>query len=251
MQSEDWDKIAEDYFSHIESPFSPGVKNPLLTHLKQIKGENLSAIDLGCGIGNLIPFIKGIFPKVVCVDFSAEMLAKAQEKFGSQKHVEFLQGDLNNLSKFQDQFTHAFAINSIVTPSIEAIKKQLSEVYGVLKKGGTAYFIFPALESDILYAAIAYDRTVKGPYTEESAMNHTEKKIDINSYNFLFGLYEEEGKQKHYFKIELEYRLEKAGFTNLQFDRVLYPWEKCTDASLRKCGERLHLFDWFVRAEKF
>ena len=52
------------------------------------------------------------------------------------------------------------------------------------------------------------------------------------------------GKQKHYFKVELEYRLKKTGFKKLIFKKVYYPWSMATDSFTGQ--ERL--WDWFIKA---
>jgi len=263
MRPKDWDKIADKYFDEIESPFEKGVKNPLLEEIKRITGFRSSkvfkkpklsrgykAIDLGCGIGNLVPFVNDRFSDIVCMDFSPEMISIAKKRFSSIKNAHFEVGDMKNMKKYHNGFDYAFAINSIVEPSIEGIKKAFSETRKVLRKEGIFYGIFPALESDILRAAITYDRQFESGQDEAESKHDTKIILGYDDYDFLLGFYENKGKQKHYFKIQLEYRMTQAGFKNIQFEKVEYPWKNCVDEDLRDHKGKFRLFDWFVKAQR-
>jgi len=248
MKSEDWDKITGNYFEEIESPFSKDVANPIKKEVERIKSkDNLSAIDLGCGIGNLIPLIKDKFSRIVCLDFSKEMIRKAKEKH-DHKNIEFFQADLKDISKF-GKFDYAFAINSVLEPSIETVDRIFNQIYSVLKKNGVFIGVFPALDSDILRGIITYEYEMNNLGNEMKSIKNVHEIMDTGDYDLLFGFYNNEGKQKHYFKTEIEYRLTKTGFSDLVFDKVKYPWSHCVDERLRDHkGNRL--FDWFVSARK-
>lgn len=247
MKPEDWDTVSKDYFSEIESPFAIDVINPLYEHIKTAKGK--SAIDLGCGLGQLIPHIKEKYENITCIDFSQEMLKKAEKKH-SDKKIEFHKADMKDLSQFYNKFDTAFAINSILEPSVNSIQTILSEIYKVIRQKGTFISIFPSIESEILRAAITFDNEYSILNSEKESIKNTHITIGSKDYDLLFGFFNNDGKQKHFYKIQLEYRLKKAGFKNIIFDKVLYPWKTCVDKSLRNCNVDMQLFDWFVRAEK-
>ncbi len=64
MDAEAWDRIADVYFEEISTPFQAEVKNPLLDYLDALPGrEEMTVADLGCGIGNLLPFLADRFRK--------------------------------------------------------------------------------------------------------------------------------------------------------------------------------------------
>ncbi len=240
MDSKDWDKIAKNYFKEIESPFEDDVISPLKKDLKDISTH--SAIDLGCGIGNLLPIIKDKFKEITCIDFSKEMINECQKRFPETNNTTFSVGDISNLKSYYNSYDYAFAINSIVQPSIELIDNILKEIYKTLKKNGTFIAVFPSLDSDVLRAAITFDKT--------KSIKETHQLIGSKDYDFLLGFYKNNGKQKHFFKEELLYRLKKANFKNIKFSKGLYPWGNCTDESLRTCKEENKLFDWYVNANK-
>jgi trans-aconitate methyltransferase len=79
MDAQTWDQLSTTYFEEISSPFEQEVVNPLLTFLDALPGrDDLTVADLGCGIGNLLPFLAERFGKVVAVDFSSGMLRQAR-----------------------------------------------------------------------------------------------------------------------------------------------------------------------------
>jgi trans-aconitate methyltransferase len=81
MDAQTWDQLSNTYFEEISSPFEEEVVNPLVTFLDAMpEREDLTVADLGCGIGNLLPFLAARFRKVVAVDFSSGMLRQARAR---------------------------------------------------------------------------------------------------------------------------------------------------------------------------
>lgn len=59
--------------------------------------QGFNVLDAGCGTGILLPFIKqavGLSGRVTAVDFSANMLAKAKEKYGGLGGITFTVADI-------------------------------------------------------------------------------------------------------------------------------------------------------------
>ncbi len=250
MKSKEWDKIADNYFEHVSSPFDKGVKNPLPGMVRRMKGcREMSVIDLGTGIGNLIPFLEKKFGSVTAIDFSRQMLFYARKKSNNEA-TRFLQKDLTNLRGLYNQFDVAFAINSIVMPSVKDVKKSIYETAKVLKKGGKLIAIFPSLESVLYKAMIIYEYELKQNKRRSTAMRKTYKKIEREKYNFVLGFMEEEGMQKHFYRFEIDYRLRKAGFKNIEFEKVKYPWSLWEEKYLLRFKNKPLMWDWVVTAEK-
>ena len=79
MDAQSWDQLSTTYFDQISSPFEQEVVNPLLSFLDGLPDrDKLTVGDLGCGIGNLLPFLSERFHRVVAVDFSNGMLRRAR-----------------------------------------------------------------------------------------------------------------------------------------------------------------------------
>ncbi|MFH1916860.1 MAG: methyltransferase domain-containing protein [Nanoarchaeota archaeon] len=250
MDDKRWDKIATQYFDIVSSPFDERVDNPLFDQLKKIRRrKQMRIIDLGCGIGNLTPFLSKHFGHVTAIDFSEKMVEVTGEKCKAMENVVVLKQDMRDLQIFYNQFDVAVAVNSFVLPSIIDIRKMFLETFKILKPGGKLIGIFPSINSDLYRAMLTFDMQYEETKKEDEAMKNTRYIMGEEDFDFMFGLYHYDGSQKHFYQFELEYRLKQAGFTNIVIDKVLYPWEMCEDDDL--CNlEAPPLFDWFVTADK-
>lgn len=249
MKPKDWNKIAEEYFDNLSSPFEDDVKNPLFSLVENMKKrKTMSVVDLGTGVGNLIPCLEKNFGSVVALDFSGKMLELAKNKAKTKK-VEFLKKDMRNLKGLYNKFDAAFAINSFLIPSVKDVKTMIAETRKVLKKNGTLFAVFPSLESVLYKAMLTYEheRKTKG---RKNAKKETRKRIEKHKYDFLLGFMNEEGEQKHFYKFEIEYRLKEAGFKNIIFKKVEYPWKLWEERYLLKFRSKPKMWDWLVVAEK-
>ena len=246
MDAQVWDRIASAYFDEINTPFQAEVVNPLLDYLDRLPGqEELTIADLGCGIGNLLPFLAERFKTVVAVDFSPNMLRAAQENC-THENVQFCRQSLSDLSVFQGQFDVAVTVNSVLAPSLDVVDQILREVASTLKPGGILAGIFPSMESVLYEGGLILDWERAKTDNEEQALRRAERKAKRSCYDFIAGLYTEgEDRQKFYYSFELRRRLQKAGFRGLQFGKVLYPWHG-EDGDVRFSSEP-RLWDWFVR----
>ena len=247
MDAQVWDRISESYFEEISTPFQPNVINPLLDYLDALPGHaDLTVADLGCGIGNLLPFLAGRFKEVVAVDFSPKMLSAAQENC-VYDNVQFCRQSLTDLSLFQGQFDVVVTVNSVLAPSLDIVDQILREMAGTLKPGGIFAGIFPSMESVLYEGGLILDLERQRSENEEEARCRAQRRTKKSCYDFIAGLFTEgEDCQKFYYSFELRRRLQKAGFRGLQFGKVLYPW-KNEDGEIRFSSEP-RLWDWFVRA---
>lgn len=246
MDAQAWDRIAGSYFDEISTPFQAEVVNPLLDYLDTFPGrEKLIVADLGCGIGNLLPFLAERFKRVVAVDFSPKMLRVAQESC-THENVQFCRQSLTDLSVFQGQFDLVVTVNSVLAPSLDVVDQILREVAATLKPSGILAGIFPSMESVLYEGGLILDWERARTDNEEQALRRAQRRTKRTRYDFIAGLYTEgEDRQKFYYSFELRRRLQKAGFRGLQFGKVLYPWHG-EDGDVRFSSEP-RLWDWFVR----
>jgi len=251
MESVDWDRIAPHYFEEISSPFVEGVQNPLFEALEKVaESRKKNIIDLGCGIGNLEPFLSQNFKQVTAVDFSKKMIEIAGEKCKELGNVVLFLQDMRNMARFHDKFQLAVAVNSIVTPSLVDIDKIFGELAAVLKSKGLFLGIFPSMDSEIYRAMLTYEREYQKTHDEHKAISRTRMIMHIRKYDFALGFYENQGKQKHFYNFELEHRFRMHGFQDIRIQKVYYPWSMCEDEEAREFEGMPKLYDWFVSATK-
>jgi SAM-dependent methyltransferase len=247
MDARAWDRIAEVYFEEISTPFQAEVKNPLLDYLDALPDrQKMTVADLGCGIGNLLPFLADRFKKVVAVDFSPKMLRAAQLNC-PHHNIQFCRQSLTDLSVFSGQFDLAVTVNSVLAPNLDTVDQILREMAASLKPGGILAGIFPSMESVLYEGVLILDREREQSENEEEALKRAQRKVRRNRYNFIAGFYTEgDDRQKFYYSFELRRRLQKAGFKGIQLGKVLYPWY-AEDGDEAFAGEP-KMWDWFVRA---
>lgn len=247
MQPKEWDKVAKRYFEALDSPFAKNVINPIYKYLDKIKGKKqMTVIDLGCGVGNFLPYLSKRFKKVIAVDFSPKMLDLAKKKCSKLKNIEFVQQDITDMKEFHNKADVVVAVNSILMPSLEKNKKAFQEAFNVLKKPGYFLAVFPSINSDLYRAILTFEREFEETGNEKQAIKDTHTIISSKDYDFLTGIYENEGKQKHFYEFEVEYKLKRLGFENVKGDKVLYPWSMAPE----KFPGQPKLWDMFFYGEK-
>ncbi len=253
MKSKDWDKIANDYFEHISSPFENGASLPIEAEIKKIslnKRQRMIVCDAGCGIGNLIPLLSKNFKQVTAFDFSKGMVENAKKRFAKLKNVDILQQDMTDLKSMKGKFDCVFSVNSMIMPSAMIVDKAIVEVHDSLKKNGKLIAVMPSLESVLYESMLVHDKHLEKFRSEKIAAWQTKRKVGAQYYDFYTGLIDIEGKQKHFYQFEIEYRLKKAGFKNIKITKALYPWDTVQDMPPPTAAKDAKVWDWFVTAEK-
>ena len=249
MDEKDWDKIADRYEEEIISPFQEGVINPLYDAIRAIPDRTtLTAIDLGCGTGPLLPFLSRNFKSVVAVDFSPRMIEKARERVDA-KNISYHCSSLADLAPFHGQIDVAVSVNSILFPSSVVVNQMLTEIHRVLKPEGRFVAIFPAMEAILYRATLVFDREIEKVGDEVKALQSTKRILERRKFDFISATYDDNGqRQKFFYDFELSYRLRKAGFKNFRRKKVLYPWGEEAGSSEDFTGHP-RLWDWFVEAQ--
>ena len=244
MKADEWDSIASDYFTEIVSPFAhQSTKKQLLSEIRRHSDKGLKVIELGCGIGTLIHFLSKHFGSVHAIDFSPEMVKEAEKH--ARKNVTLAVADILEVKGSYDM---AVAINSILAPDIRKVEAMMGNVNALLKEGGLLVGVFPAMEGVLNIAMLAYQAELDSGKSRRRARQRLSYKLDEKCYDFLLGLQDYAGRQKFYYGFELDYRLIKAGFKEVERTRLEYPWSAFNDG-LRFPGQPKP-WDWLVVARK-
>lgn len=250
MNANDWDRIAENYYEEVLSPLKDSVLNPLLDDLRQLAKTHSAIIDLGCGLGELAPFLAKHFRRVVGVDYAPRMLKKAEQQH-SRLSVVFRQADLKNLQPFYTSFPVAVSVNSLVTPQLADVDRMLREVFRVLTPGGTFLAVVPSMEVYLYQAQLIMERELGKGKTQSQARKAARSLIKKEEHDFLTGTFTyDEETVKGFFAFELRHRLRKAGFAHIVVDKVLYSWKAFAQAGQAYFPKAALPWDWYVRCEK-
>ena len=97
-----------------------------------------TSLELGCGLGRFSRFMKVQKIKATGVDFSSVAIEKARKRVANDEcKPTFLVGDVTNLEMITEQFDISFDIGCFHCLNEEGQQKYVSEVYRLLKPGGT------------------------------------------------------------------------------------------------------------------
>lgn len=139
-----FENIANTYDQSGDGKFVAPMYAGIIKELRQIYqkkyanpvcNEKLTLLDLGCGTGNLITFLEKEFPfSITGVDLCDNMIAEASKRF-SNDDISFQIANVESLP-FEDE-AFDFIICNASFHHYTNPKQSLSEVYRVLKKGGT------------------------------------------------------------------------------------------------------------------
>ncbi|VBB48656.1 Type 11 methyltransferase [uncultured Paludibacter sp.] len=97
-----------------------------------------SCLEIGCGTGKNTEWLISKTTKILAVDLSDEMLAKAQAKVQTEK-VEFIQADINNEWSFAHNKQFDLVTFSLVLEHIENLENIFEKLSHVVKNNGYVY----------------------------------------------------------------------------------------------------------------
>jgi len=248
MLAHDWDRIAADYFREVVSPLWAGVPRPLTRALDAVPEPRWkTAGDLGCGIGTLLPALATRFGRVVGVDFSPAMLARARAACQA-RNVTLRRADLADLGRLGSRLDVAVTVNAVLTPDAERLDRIFGGLRTVLRPGGVLLGIFPAMEA-IVYQGLLIHERERRRHDPTRARARTGRILERAKYDFVHGTYADQGRtQKFFYAFELRYRLRRANFRRVRVGRVLYPWGEAL-GGYESFPAEPPMWDWLVRAE--
>jgi len=239
-----------DYYSEVLSPLKDSKYNPLIDQIKSLDSKNLSVIELGCGIGELIPFLEDNFKEVSAMDFSPEMIAQAKER-NSEGKTNFFVMDMSDMSNLTEKFDVAVAVNSLLTTNIVLLNKMIGEIFSILKPGGKLFVIIPSMESYIYQNMLFVDDKISKEVPQEKAIVQASKILDHKSYDPFHGTIDFQGDfQKAFYRFEIWYRFGKTGFTDFKIERVPYFWTRWKEAGHKYFPKEEPPWDWYFSCIK-
>jgi len=225
-QSHYWSVAANRYEDDFIDPYEPDARNPLFAALEELAGPK-TAVDLGCGIGPLLPILERHFGRVVAVDFAEGMLKRARQHALEQglTRVEFLQCSFTDLALLAGQVDVAVAVNSLVLPDLGELERALASIRATLRPGGHFLGIVPAMDSVHYLTMLLVDRARAAGMPPDKARQNAAHHGEHSFYDFAFSEFRFKGLQQHFWQpVEIRYRLRRAGFRRIRRAKVHMPW---------------------------
>ena len=249
-QSRSWSRHAAHYQEVLLDPFRPGVENPILPVLEAAAGPTKSAIDLGCGTGPLLPWLLPRFGSVAALDFAPGMIDHAKSRLGKDaERVRFEVRPMYELDDFQGAVDAAAAVNSLVMPDTRDIDRTLAAVRACLRPGGVFVGVVPSIDAIHYHTMLLMDRALDRGLAPEAAERVAALHAEHAFYEFAFGRFKFQGlRQKFWQPFELEYRLRKAGFSQVRLVKLLYPWDDHVLPQGEQYADEPRSWDWSFEA---
>lgn len=262
----DWDTVCHHYHDYILSPFAPEMvrgyetgctRNLLLNYLLTIPEAELKqsrVLDLGCGPGNLIPFVADKVGSLSAIDASRHAIRVATEKATEFAGLDFnaLCVDMLLLDDAQG-FDIVISSNSILPASREAVLHQFNKIRGLLRPGGLFLAILPSFDTT-LYLRELWLEQYCGQNTDDKERCRLErhfnkaKCVDEDALAFA-----DDGchvQCYHTFNSIMQ-ELSLASLKPLSKPtKLYYPWELCKRFDYGYFPQASEeIWDWFVVAE--
>jgi SAM-dependent methyltransferase len=248
-QAKHWSEAAEGYEDAFIDPYLPDVRNPLRQAVAALADKTKTAADLGCGIGPLLPFLAEKFDRVFAVDFAEGMLSRAREGCRGLVNIDFLLGELTDLSYLADRIDVAVAVNSIVMPDTAVVDAALRAIHGTLRRDGHFLGIVPAMDAVHYFTMLLLDRARQTGMPERKARQNAAYHAEHEYYNFAFGDFQYKGLKQHFWQpFEVRYRLRRAGFRRIRMAKVHLSWQQFGLAG--DLTKESPPWDWFFHAER-
>ncbi len=144
-----WNTL-ENYDEEIISIFKDAeAARPLVETIIRHIGPDTVVADLGCGTGNLLPYLKGA-KKVYAVDKAENILAQARKK-NSQPNVQFVQSGFAELA-LPEPVDLAVAVSSVLPASLTDFNCLMNGIVSQMKPGAALVMLLPSFESRLCYS---------------------------------------------------------------------------------------------------
>ncbi len=251
MKDKAWDEIStkKKYFENVLSPFSDDNAARIIRRaIGRFASKRRSVLELGCGIGLLVPFLSENFKRVYSTDYSQGMVNTAKRMNSKFKNVIYRRKDMRRLN-YKNHFNVIVTVNSIISPSVKQVNRVIGNIYDALKERGVLVGVLPSIEYALYAAMLVYERELKTNPTR-AAVRKTKAILDSKDYDFLLGFINEDGnRQKHFYEFEIEYRLRKAGFKKIRISKLYYSWDAFGNPDAFFPDEK-PIWDWLVVARK-
>ena len=132
-----WDADAPNWDQIVARPTNPHQFYYLEADLliSSVLGEDMRALELGCGTGGSTSLHSGELADLVATDFSRRMVRRAARRLRSERSLQLAIADAGRLPFRDGSFDAAFS-RGVLLSYVENAEAVLAEAYRVLRPGG-------------------------------------------------------------------------------------------------------------------
>ncbi len=111
-----------------------------LHHCSMEPSRDKVVLEIGCGLGRMTRRLSELYRRVLALDVSPEMLARARENLADRDNVEWIQGSGEDLARIADgSVDHVFSYITLQhVPTSAAVLTYITEAGRALAAGGRA-----------------------------------------------------------------------------------------------------------------
>ena len=115
----------------------------LLRPIQHLLRHDMRLLEIGCGIGRMMPFFAGLFAEAHGIDISPSMVEQGRARLGNHPNVHLHLGDGRSLAGLPDHWFDVVVSFEVFqhVPDREVIADYVHEAFRVLKPGGIARFL--------------------------------------------------------------------------------------------------------------
>ena len=249
MDASAWDELADGFEADVFDPTGTDLGGAFERALRRVGRVEL-AVDLGCGVGRVLPRLARRAERVVGVDFAPELLRVAQARVVDDARVHLRRADLSRPLRSPRGAGLATCVNVLLSPDPAVRTAILRNCRRVLAPGGLLLLVAPALESALWVndrlvawnrrAGLRGARALRGGIGTDGGA----------ARDLLAGVVDQGGvRTKHYLREEILEALAALGLEPHATHRIEYPWDAYFDAPPRWLGAT-GPWDWLVLASR-
>jgi len=242
-----WDDLAENYEEEIFSVLKNDANKKISESIKRYSGGKKIAIDLGCGIGHIIPLLVNSYAKVHAVDISSQCLKRAEQSNKEFDNVQYWHLDMSKASRKIPKEDLLLSVNSVISPSISIRTGLFRSIKNKISRGGHLLLVVPSLESSLFVDNRTIEMNLRNKSRPSVLIWKGFKRNELQEIH-AGTKYIEGVATKHYLYEELIALINKLELTVISIEKNEYSW-KTEFTNPPKWLDSPYPWDWFVIAK--
>lgn len=242
-----WNRLAPRFEREVFHVLASDRRGVIAREVARLADPAATAIDLGCGNGRAIPLLARHFARVVGIDLSPALIARARRASRRLPGVELLAADLVTPPAGIPAGRLVLSINAILAPDDTIMRTLVRRIAQYTEPGGHAVVVVPALESMLLAGLVACE-WVRRSRSRHAAVARRTTLANIGAGAGAGAVRVGGTITRHFTRAALTAELTRAGLRVRRLEQVEYAWTtEFRDPPRWMRG--VYPFDWLAIAE--